>query len=78
MQDKKDKTNQARTLFSECSEEEKNKTISFLLGDREAFEEPVIHITSYPSFVYFSNIFLKSTYVTCDVFGRLSHFFNIS
>ena len=43
MQDKKDKTNQARTLFSECSEEEKNKTISFLLGDREAFEEPVSH-----------------------------------
>ncbi len=43
MQDKKEKTNQAKTLFSECSEEEKNKTISFLLGDREAFEEPVSH-----------------------------------
>lgn len=43
MQDKKEKTNQAKTLFSECSEEEKNKTISFLLGDRGAFEEPVSH-----------------------------------
>lgn len=43
MKDKETKNERAKTLFIECSEEEKNKIISFLRGDREAFAELELH-----------------------------------
>ena len=43
MKNRETKNEKAKTLFIECSEEEKNKIIAFLRGDHEVFEELELH-----------------------------------